>query len=264
MPAVLADFDGTVCPTDVGNAVCARFADGDWRALDDDAYAGRVSLRDAIDAQTRMLRASRAEMVDYVLERFAVDPTFPALVRRARDAGAQVTVVSDGLGFYVRPMLDAAGLGDVPVLANARRGHRGRPAPCATRTRTGGAWGAAPARRRRCCAHARARGGRRSSATAMTDRYGALFADVVFAKGRLAELCSLCRRPLRALDRLRRRGGRAGGGSRRPRPSHAGSGHRGVPRLEPGTRRPSREARGERGARHASPRGSATAIAARS
>ncbi len=25
----------------------------------------------------------------------------------------------------------------------------------------------------------------------MTDRYGALFADVVFAKGRLAELCSL-------------------------------------------------------------------------
>ncbi len=46
-------------PSDVASAVCARFAEGDWRALDDAAYAGRVSLRDAIDAQTRMLRASR-------------------------------------------------------------------------------------------------------------------------------------------------------------------------------------------------------------
>lgn len=190
MPAVLADFDGTVCPTDVGNAVCARFAEGDWRALDDDAYAGRVSLRDAIGAQTRMLRASRNEMVGYVLDCFAVDPTFPALVRRARDAGTQVTVVSDGLGFYVRPMLDAAGLGDVPVLANAleataeglRLAHphaHKRCAGCGT-----------------CKAQAVLRAREDAGWTAfvgdgMTDRYGALFADVVFAKGRLAELCSV-------------------------------------------------------------------------
>lgn len=189
MPAVLADFDGTVCPTDVGNAVCARFADGDWRALDEDAYAGRVSLRDAIGAQTRMLRASRAEMVDYVLERFAVDPTFPGFVRRARDAGAQVTVVSDGLGFYVRPMLDAAGLDDVLVLANALE------------ATADGLRLAHPHAHRRCvgCGTCKAQAVLRAREDAgwtafvgdgMTDRYGALFADVVFAKGRLAELCS--------------------------------------------------------------------------
>lgn len=189
MPAVLADFDGTVCPTDVGNAVCARFAEGDWRALDDAAYAGRVSLRDAIGAQTRMLRASPAEMVDYVLERFTVDPTFPALVRRARDAGAQVTVVSDGLGFYVRPMLDAVGLGDVPVLANVLE------------TTADGPRLAHPHAHPRCagCGTCKAQAVLSARKTAewtvfvgdgMTDRYGALFADVVFAKGRLAELCS--------------------------------------------------------------------------
>lgn len=188
MPAVLADFDGTVCPTDVGNAVCAHFADGDWRALDDAAYAGRISLRDAIGAQTRMLRASRAEMVDYVLERFAVDPTFPVLVRRAHDEGAPVTVVSDGLGFYVRPLLDAAGLGDVPVLANA------------VETTADGLRLTHPHAHERCagCGTCKAQAVLRAREAAgsaafigdgMTDRYGARFADVVFAKGRLAELC---------------------------------------------------------------------------
>jgi 2-hydroxy-3-keto-5-methylthiopentenyl-1-phosphate phosphatase len=190
MPAVLADFDGTVCPTDVGNAVCARFAEGDWRALDDAAYEGRVSLRDAIGAQTRMLRASPDEMVGYVLERFAVDPTFPALVRRARDAGAQVTVVSDGLGFYVHPMLDAAGLGDVPVLANALEVTADglRLAHPYAHPRCGGCG--------TCKAQAVLRAREDAGWTAfvgdgMTDRYAAWFADVVFAKGRLAGLCSI-------------------------------------------------------------------------
>jgi 2-hydroxy-3-keto-5-methylthiopentenyl-1-phosphate phosphatase len=192
--AVLVDFDGTTCPTDVGDEVCARFARVGWRDLDDEADAGHITLRRAIAAQTAMLAAPPAEMLEYVLARFAVDPTFPAFVRWASGAGIEVKVVSDGLGFYVRSMLSAAGLHDLPVLANH------------VRVTEDGLQLVHPHAHPRCegCGVCKAQavldvrmatGPVAFVGDGKTDRYAALFADVIFAKHRLAELCLSRGRP---------------------------------------------------------------------
>jgi 2-hydroxy-3-keto-5-methylthiopentenyl-1-phosphate phosphatase len=187
--AVLVDFDGTACPTDVGDEVCARFAAGGWRALDEAAEARRTTLRQAIAAQTEMLEASLTEMLHYALERYAVDPSFVRFVEWARHNEVKVAVVSDGLGFYVQPMLDAAGLSNVPVLAN--RVTATGDGPRMTHPHAHPSCSGCGTCKVQAVLRVRTEGGAVALVgDGMSDRYGALFADIVFAKGRLAALCS--------------------------------------------------------------------------
>ena len=48
-----------------------------------------------------------------------MDPTFAPFVARCHDAGVPVTVASDGFGFYIPPLLAAAGATPAAVVTNA-------------------------------------------------------------------------------------------------------------------------------------------------
>ncbi|MDP9341450.1 MAG: HAD-IB family phosphatase [Actinomycetota bacterium] len=178
--AVLLDFDGTACPTDVSEALLVEFGEPGWQALDEAVERGEIGLRECVDRQAAMLRASRDEMVSFALERHSVDPTLPPFVDWARGAGLAVEVVSDGFGFHIRPMLEAAGLGSLPVLTNEFDGGRlahlgGHPVCVGCGT---------------CKMLAAVRLRERHGPVAFvgdgtSDRYGALYSDLVFAKPRL-------------------------------------------------------------------------------
>jgi 2-hydroxy-3-keto-5-methylthiopentenyl-1-phosphate phosphatase len=111
-----------------------------------------------------------------------LDPMFGPLVRDLRAGGAEVTVVSDGFGFYVQ---DACAPFDVPVLTNTvdfatgrlEFPHEDRCCPCTSC----GVCKQAPIKD----AHHR---GRTTVLVGdgVSDRKAALLADVVFAKDALA------------------------------------------------------------------------------
>jgi 2-hydroxy-3-keto-5-methylthiopentenyl-1-phosphate phosphatase len=185
---ILADFDGTACAVDVAGAVCERFSSEGWQALDEEVRHGRLTLRAAIDGQATMLSASPQEMLDFALERFAVDPSFVDLVRWARAEGSDTAIVSDGFGFYVGPLLTAAGLSDLPVMANRLTGSAGRlhlEHPFAHPE----CRGCGTCKMRAVLTARAARGPVAFVGEGQSDRFGALYADAVFAKDRLAELC---------------------------------------------------------------------------
>jgi HAD superfamily phosphoserine phosphatase-like hydrolase len=185
---ILADFDGTACAVDVASAVCERYAADGWQALDEAVARGELTLRAAIGAQAAMLGGTPDELLAFVLARFAVDPTFVDLSSWAQDAGLDLAIVSDGFGFYIAPMLAAAGIGDVPVLANRLAGSAGAlrlEHPFAHPECTG-----CGTCKMRAVLEARSRrAGVAFVGEGESDRFGALFADLVFAKDRLADLC---------------------------------------------------------------------------
>jgi hypothetical protein len=138
----LVDYDGTISLVDIGDELLTRhYPDKAEIARKDAEYdAGIVGSRelmqwdmDVLPHDPEMLRSEAAAMPQ--------DPTFPAFVRDMQARGALVEVVSDGLGFYVRPNLAELGLSDVPV---------------ATNDNTVADGGAGRARRRHVC-HRRAR-----------------------------------------------------------------------------------------------------------
>ncbi|HWP62102.1 MAG TPA: HAD-IB family phosphatase [Candidatus Binatia bacterium] len=185
--ALLVDYDGTIATTDVGDVLMAAFIPGAWEAAAAAYDAGRAGSRSLMTLEMAVCRAGREEMLELAL-RQPHDPTFAALVARARAAGAAVEVVSDGFGFYVRPNLERLGVGDVTIVTNDVVWRSGRPAMVFPNGHPA-CFVCGTCKRRRVLAHQAV--GRRVVfvGDGHSDRYAAGYADVVFAKGSLVGLC---------------------------------------------------------------------------
>lgn len=179
--SVLVDFDGTACLHDVAEHLMDRFGRPEWRDWDERWLLGEVDTRTAIRAQVAPFAGLRDELIDYAVEHCPLDPTFPGFVAWCRGEALDVTIVSDGLGLYVEPILAAAGVTELPVITNDWAGGamafpNGHPVCdwCGTC---------------KMLAVQRADGPVAFVGEGHSDRYGALYADIVFAKDELVALC---------------------------------------------------------------------------
>lgn len=179
--SVLVDFDGTACLHDVAEHLMERFGDPDWRDYDVAWERGEIDTRAGIGAQIAPFADRGEELIAYALEHCPMDPTFAGFVRWCRGEQVPVTIVSDGLGLYVEPLLAAAGVTGVDIVTNDW---------------AGGAM-AYPNGHHECTwcgtckmlAVQRAPGPVAFVGEGHSDRFGALYADVVFAKDALVDLC---------------------------------------------------------------------------
>jgi 2-hydroxy-3-keto-5-methylthiopentenyl-1-phosphate phosphatase len=203
-----------------------------------------MGLREAAQHQVAMLRGSREEMLAFALERAELAPTFAPFVGWARERELPLVLASDGFAFYIRPILDRAGLGQLEVVTNeletAGGGGGGASGPAGVRVlstepqvgsdrtltdgsdRTGsentGSGRPNPALRLRhpnghpeclgcgtCKMLAAQRLRERHGPVAFvgegqSDRYGALYSDIVFAKDALVQICEQDGVPYRAWE----------------------------------------------------------------
>ncbi len=116
--SVIVDFDGTACLHDVAEHLLIEFGDPSWPEVDEAWERGELDSRRVIEAQAAMLDAPLERMVAFALEHCEIDPTFPPFVRWLEDGDVDVAVASDGFGFYIAPLLAAAGLERVRVITN--------------------------------------------------------------------------------------------------------------------------------------------------
>ncbi len=195
--SILVDYDGTISRLDVGDELVRRHApDAAETARQDAAYdAGRVGSRELMRWDMDVLPDDPG-LLRGEAEAAGQDDAFPAFVTAAREAGAVVEVVSDGLGFYVAPNLARLGLADLPVATNENRlrdGGRGLSFPyghpacfvCGT------------CKRERVRAHQDLGRVVIFIGDGSSDRYAAFHADLVFAKGDLAGFCRAAGWPFR-------------------------------------------------------------------
>ncbi|TMQ72090.1 MAG: hypothetical protein E6K81_08430 [Candidatus Eisenbacteria bacterium] len=129
--AFLCDFDGTVSPSDIGAAFARRFSpegEAESPAFLARWMSGEMGHRDLTAAQCALLRVTREEALDFT-RGFGLDPHFAPFARAAEAQGDAVAVVSEGFDFYVRDLLERAGLGDLPWSANTLRFDTGAVTP---------------------------------------------------------------------------------------------------------------------------------------
>lgn len=184
--ALIVDFDGTACLHDVAEHLLIEFGDPSWPEYDEMVDRGEMGLREAADRQAALLDGSPEEMLGYVLRHCPVDPTFPAFVEWVEARGHPLTLVSDGFGFYIRPILEAAGLGRLEVLSNEMVFDER--APTLRRPYAHPICVGCGTCKMNAVLAGRDRGPTVFVGEGQSDRYGALYADVVFAKDALVEI----------------------------------------------------------------------------
>lgn len=116
--AVVCDFDGTVCTMDVGNELLDRFAGDEWRNVDLAYIRNEIGSREAYQRIAGLFRATRQQMLDFILRHTNMDPYFGTFYQFCRDRDLDVRIVSDGLDFYIEAVLAKHGLQEMDFLSN--------------------------------------------------------------------------------------------------------------------------------------------------
>lgn len=185
---VVVDFDGTVVDQDVSEQILEAFAPSEWWDIDLEFQGGEIGSRECLIRQARLLSDPQEVLLAFALDNHEVDPTFPAFVSWAQDAGILVAVATDGFGFYVDPMLRAAGIEGLTVFRNDVDVDA-RPMAFSFPWAHPVCVGCGTCKMNIVRRHRQERGPVAFVGEGHTDRYGALYSDVVFAKKALVEIC---------------------------------------------------------------------------
>jgi 2-hydroxy-3-keto-5-methylthiopentenyl-1-phosphate phosphatase len=187
--SVLVDFDGTVCLHDVGVCLGKRFGAPGWESLGEAYERGEMGLRELISAENSLLLGTRDEMLAFALEHCPIDPTFEPFLSWLDAADVPITIVSDGSAFHVEPLLAAAGIHGLRIVTNEHRfDDDGRhlemryPSGHATCVGCGTC-------KMQAVLDAQRQGPVAFVGDGVSDRFAALYSDVVFAKGSLTRYC---------------------------------------------------------------------------
>lgn len=114
---IQSDFDGTLTEEDVSFALLDAFAEGDWRQLYEHYRQGKMSVGDFNAKAFAMVKASREELLKVAREDVKLREGLRNLVNYCQERGFRFLVVSNGLDFYIKTILEDVGLGNIEVYA---------------------------------------------------------------------------------------------------------------------------------------------------
>jgi 2,3-diketo-5-methylthio-1-phosphopentane phosphatase len=120
---VLCDFDGTITEIDTAEFVLARFAQGDWQALDKRFENGEITLEECLRRQFSLVKASRKQILDELEKTVTFRTNFEKLAKYCRKNLIPLIVVSAGLDFVIEHFMKLAGLQELTETYTAKTKH---------------------------------------------------------------------------------------------------------------------------------------------
>ncbi len=121
---IVCDFDGAITRQDTTDLVLERLADSEWARLQDAWLAGRLSGADCMVGQIALVRGSQADL-DAVLDSVELDPGFADFVDWCEARGLPISIVSDGVDYFIARILARHGLERLAARANRLAGQAG-------------------------------------------------------------------------------------------------------------------------------------------
>ena len=187
-------FDGTVTLGDLGNDFFRKFGGPVCATLVGDYRSGVISAQQCFRREVAAIgRLPVPEAAHFVRGR-AIDPGFKEFVGFCLENGLECQIVSDGLDFYIKQVLEANGLDRVPFAANTVQFSDVSPDGNATITMAF-PYGDAECDRCACCKRniMLTRSGEQDCIVyigdGFSDQCAVQYADVVFAKDGLQSYC---------------------------------------------------------------------------
>jgi len=118
MVRVFCDFDGTVASVDVGNRIFRHFAGEESERIVEGYLLGQKSAIECLTQECAAAGDVTPKVLEEFVAQFGVDPYFPEFVRFCDKQRMPLTILSDGLDFYVSRILARHGLAHVAWFAN--------------------------------------------------------------------------------------------------------------------------------------------------
>lgn len=114
---IFTDFDGTISRHDVGYSLFHHFSNGKNDALLPAWKSGEMSSREILIREAKMVTATPEELYAFV-DTIPIDLYFPEFVSLCENQDLELTVVSDGLDFYIKHLLSKYNLDRLNYVTN--------------------------------------------------------------------------------------------------------------------------------------------------
>ncbi|MDR1241748.1 MAG: MtnX-like HAD-IB family phosphatase [Deltaproteobacteria bacterium] len=114
---IICDFDGTITPLDITDAILRKFAPPEWEEVEERWLRGEITARQCMEQQVAMIQTP-VRGLNAFLDSMELAGGFREFVRFCRKRGLSMLIVSDGMGYAIKRVLSAHGLFDLPVIAN--------------------------------------------------------------------------------------------------------------------------------------------------
>ena len=114
---IFCDFDGTISVKDTTDEILSRFALPEWEIIEAQWKRGEIGSVECMSRQIVLIDASK-QALDDALDTMPIDPAFPEFVRYCEENDVPLTVISDGVDYFIQRILNRYQLGYLPVIAN--------------------------------------------------------------------------------------------------------------------------------------------------
>ncbi len=123
---LFSDFDGTISTKDVGNRLFHHFSDGKSDEPVARWLAGEIGSRQCLLEEAAAMRQVTEKELLAFIDSFKIDPSFSRFVDFSRDNDLPLYILSDGLDIYINRLLKNNGFDGLPFFANRAKLNGGR------------------------------------------------------------------------------------------------------------------------------------------
>ena len=125
--ALQCDFDGTITEEDVSFLLLDTFVGDKWREMLSEYTSGKIPVGAFNKKVFSLVTADEKTQLDVIFtsDRVKIRPGLKELVAYCQDKGHRLLIVSNGLIFYIRALLESLGLNGVEVFAARNEFHPG-------------------------------------------------------------------------------------------------------------------------------------------
>jgi len=114
---VQCDFDGTITERDTSFFLLDTFAQGDWRHLLQEYKEHKISVGHFNTQAFAMVKADKETLLKVVRNESKMRSGFHELIAYCSRRDFRFVIVSNGLDFYIKAILEEIGLGNIEVHA---------------------------------------------------------------------------------------------------------------------------------------------------
>jgi 2,3-diketo-5-methylthio-1-phosphopentane phosphatase/HAD superfamily hydrolase (TIGR01509 family) len=105
----------------MGYVLLNRFSSGDWEAIDRDFCEGKIGSKEAYSRIAKIVKGDKEAILSFIRSHSDIDPYFASFYHDCREKGIDLKIVSDGLDFYIKTILEIHRLSEIPFYANCTR-----------------------------------------------------------------------------------------------------------------------------------------------
>ncbi|MDE1991567.1 MAG: MtnX-like HAD-IB family phosphatase [Rhizobiaceae bacterium] len=119
---IFCDFDGTISVEDATDLVLSRFADPKWEDIEAQWKQGLIGSAECMRQQIALINATKRDL-DSFLDTVSIDPGFRDFLFFCEDRKIPMTIVSDGVDYFIRRILARHGIHGLPIISNTLTCH---------------------------------------------------------------------------------------------------------------------------------------------